>query len=200
LAAATGLLNLMSWSLANLDSEGAENIGLQACNQHLCTLVIGNVEVAKGEVLYSITCQGCNLTTHISSLNKDRDTLIVVQPPYVLVPTNSLGDWYANRDLQVVKEIKGFLLREKRMVGLITAGIAALVTTIATAATASGALTQAVQNAYYVNNLTTNVTCALEAQVQTDDKMDVSFNMLEVVVIAQGNELDAIKYRQGFLC
>jgi hypothetical protein len=53
-------------------------------------------------------------------------------------------------------------------VGLTTADIVAFVTMIATAATAAVALIQAVQNAHSVNNLTTNVTYALEAQVQID--------------------------------
>jgi hypothetical protein len=61
------------------------------------------------------------------------------------------------------------------------------------------ASTQAVQNAYYVNNLTKNVTYALEAQVQIDDKMDVCLIILEAIVITLGNELDAIKYQQGLL-
>jgi lysylphosphatidylglycerol synthetase-like protein (DUF2156 family) len=116
------------------------------------------------------------------------------------VSTNILGDWYADKGLQVVKEIKGFLHREKRMMRLIIAGTVALVTMIATAATAPVALTQAVQNADYVNNLTKNVTYAPEAQVQIDDKMDVCINMLEAVVITLGNELDATKYRQASLC
>jgi hypothetical protein len=104
------------------------------------------------------------------------------------------------RGLQVVKETKGFLLREKRIVGLIIAGIAAFVTMIATATTASVALTQAVQNAHYVNNLTKNVTYALEAQMRIDDKRDVCLNILEAAVITLGNELDAMKYQQGLLC
>jgi hypothetical protein len=66
----------------------------------------------------------------------------MVQLSYVLVPTNILGDWHANKALQVVKEIKGISLKEKRMVGLIIAGTMALVTMIATAATAAVALTQ----------------------------------------------------------
>jgi hypothetical protein len=48
--------------------------------------------------------------------------------------------------------------------------------------------------------LTKNVTYALEAQVQTDDKMDVHINILEAAVITLGNELDTIKYQQGLLC
>jgi hypothetical protein len=59
-AAAIGLLNLKSWSLAGLDSGGAEKISLQACVQHPYVLVISNAKVAKGEGLHSIACQGCN--------------------------------------------------------------------------------------------------------------------------------------------
>jgi hypothetical protein len=98
--------------LASLDSGGAEKIGLQACIQHPYTLVTGDINLAKGEGLYSITCQ-----EYICSHNKGKDILIIVQPPYVLVPTNILGDWYANRGLQIVKEIKVLLLRKKRWWG-----------------------------------------------------------------------------------
>jgi hypothetical protein len=48
--------------------------------------------------------------------------------------------------------------------------------------------------------LTKNVSYALEAQVQIDDKMNVCFNILEAVVIILGNELDALKYQQELLC
>jgi hypothetical protein len=79
-------------------------------------------------------------------------------------------------------------------VGLIIVGIVTLVTMIATAATSVVALTQAVQNSHYVNNLTKTVTYALEAQVQIDDKMDAHLNILEAVIITLDNELDVIKY------
>jgi hypothetical protein len=105
-------------------------------------LVIGIVEVAKGEGLENIVFQGCNLTTHISSHNKDKDILIMAQPFYVLVPTNILGDWYTDRGPQVVKELKGPLLREKRMEGLCIAGILVFVTMMAMDASATAALTQ----------------------------------------------------------
>jgi hypothetical protein len=66
---------------------------------------------------------------------------------------------------------------------------------IATAATATVALTQAAQNANYVNNLTKNVTlCRLMTRWM------FSLNIFEAVVITLGNELDAIKYQQGLLC
>jgi hypothetical protein len=39
-----------------------------------------------------------------------------------------------------------------------------------------------------------NVTYALEAQVQIDNKMDVCLNILDAMVITLGSELDARKY------
>jgi hypothetical protein len=69
----------------------------------------------------------------------------------MLVPTNFMGLWYHDRGLQVVKEIKSLLVREKRFVGLLIAGIVAAITAIATMATAVVALSQSIQNAHYVN-------------------------------------------------
>jgi hypothetical protein len=77
--------------------------------------------------------------------------LIVKQSPYILVCTNFTGQWYHDRGLQVVKEIKSLLVREKRFVGLLIAGIVAAITAIATMATAAVALSQSIQNAHYIN-------------------------------------------------
>jgi hypothetical protein len=66
--------------------------------------------------------------------------LTVKQSPYILVPTNFTGTWCHNRGLQVVKEIKSLLVREKRFVGLLIAGIVAAITATATMATAAVAL------------------------------------------------------------
>jgi hypothetical protein len=41
--------------------------------------------------------------------------LIVKKSPYILVPTNFMGSWYHDRGLQVVKEIKTLLVREKKI-------------------------------------------------------------------------------------
>jgi hypothetical protein len=51
-----------------------------------------------------------------------------------------MGPWYHDRGLQVVKEIKIFLVREKRFVGLMITGIIVAITAIATMITAAVAL------------------------------------------------------------
>jgi hypothetical protein len=97
-------------------------------------------------------------------------SLAVRYIPYLLVPTNFTGPWCHKKGIQVIKEVKSLLVREKRVVGLIIAGIVATITAIATMATASVALSQGIQNAYYINTLIQNVTYALQQQVSIDEK------------------------------
>jgi hypothetical protein len=80
--------------------------------------------------------------------------LIVKQIPYILVSPNFMGPLYHDRGLQVVKEIKSLLVREKRFVGLLKAGIVAAITATAAMATAAVALSQSIQNAHYINTST----------------------------------------------
>jgi hypothetical protein len=69
------------------------------------------------------------------------------------VPTNFIGPWDHNRGLQVDKEVKAKLGREKRFVGLLVAGIIAAIAAIAAVATTAVALSQSIQKAHYVNTL-----------------------------------------------
>jgi hypothetical protein len=56
--------------------------------------------------------------------------------------------------------MESLLVREKRFVGLLIAGIVAAMTAIATMATATVAFSQSIQTAHYANTLTQNVSCA----------------------------------------
>jgi hypothetical protein len=67
--------------------------------------------------------------------------LVVRHIPYLLVPTNFTGPWYYDKVLQVIKEVKGLLVREKRVVDIITR-IVAIITAITAMVTASVALSQ----------------------------------------------------------
>jgi hypothetical protein len=62
--------------------------------------------------------------------------------PCFLLPTNFTGPWYHDKGLQVIKKVKSLLVREKRVIGLIIAGIVAAITAITTMATAAVALSQ----------------------------------------------------------
>jgi hypothetical protein len=117
-----------------------------------------------------------------------------------LVPTNFTGPWYHDRGLQVVKEIKSLLVKEKRFVGLLRAGIVAAITAIATMATTAVALSQSIQNSHSVNTLTQNVSYALQQQVAMDEKIDIWLNSLEAALLAMGDEVQMLKFHQDLLC
>ena len=57
-----------------------------------------------------------------------------------MIPVNVTGPRYADASLQVLEELHKVLSLPKRAVGLIVAGIIALVTVLASAATAAAAL------------------------------------------------------------
>jgi|UPI0000F4CE1B hypothetical protein len=67
--------------------------------------------------------------------------MVVYQPVFVLLPVNITGPWYPEKSLQVLEEVSRALSRNKRIVGFIIAGIAALIKLVAST-TAAIALTQ----------------------------------------------------------
>jgi hypothetical protein len=87
---------------------------------------MGNLNTTKNGLIYEINCLTCHLTACTSTYNKGKTILVVRHIPYFLVPTIFTGPWYHNKDLQVTKEVKGLLVREKRVIGLIIAGILAI--------------------------------------------------------------------------
>jgi hypothetical protein len=117
-----------------------------------------------------------------------------------LVPTNFTGPWYQDRRLQVIKEIKSLLVREKRFVGLLIAGIVAATPAIATMTAAAVALSQSIQNAHYVNILTQNVSFAFQQQVAIDEKIDIHLNSREAALLVIGDEVQMLKFHQDLLC
>jgi hypothetical protein len=128
---------------------------LQACVQHPFALLAGSINISKNGTLFDISCSNYSLTSCVDNYISG-SLLIVKQSPYILVPTNFMGPWYHDRGLLVVKEIKTLLVREKRFVGFVIAGIIVAITAIATMTTGAVALSQSIQNAYYVNTLTQN--------------------------------------------
>jgi hypothetical protein len=115
--------------------------------------------------------------------------LVVRYIPYLLIPTNFTSPWYHGKGLQVIKEVKSLLMREKRVIGLIIIGIVAAITSVATMATAAVALSQSIQNSHYINTLIWNVTYTLQQQMFIYEKIDVHLNTLEVALLTMGDEL-----------
>ena len=75
--------------------------------------------------------------------------MVVYQPVFVLLSVSITGPWYSEKSLQVLEEVSQALSRSKRVVGLIIAGIAALVSLIANTTASAIALTQEVKDSYF---------------------------------------------------
>jgi hypothetical protein len=141
LRAATATINLTSHSGSSVI------IGLQACVQHPFALLAGSINIPKNRTIFDISCSNCNLTSCVDNYINGR-LLIVKQSPNILVHANFTGPWCHDRGLHVVKNIKPLLVREKRFVGLLVAGIVTAIIAIATMIIAAVALSQSIQNAH----------------------------------------------------
>ena len=103
------------------------------------------------DMLFELECKNCVLTNclpvHLPSPQTGPVTVfLTTQPPYLLLPVEIEGPWYANYGYhQFAVEMQLQLKRLKCFLGLLMAGITALVPLIATAAAASVALSQSIQ-------------------------------------------------------
>ena len=137
------------------------------------TACVININITLRGKHFNVSCINCNLSNCMSNVPDHTIVMILHQPAFVMLPVNVTGPWYAERGLQVIEELKNALCRQKRVVGLIIAGITAVVSLIAaTAATAAVALSHTVQTAHYVNQLSRNVTMALGTQEDIDAKLE----------------------------
>lgn len=114
---------------------------------------MGNVTITAYDSVYNVSCERCNLTNCITSVEEGTKVVVLYQPAFVMIPVNITGPWYDEKSLQVWKEVNIALACTKRFVGLLIAGITALITLVALATAAAVALTQTIQTAHYVNDL-----------------------------------------------
>lgn len=138
---------------------------MRACLPEPYAFLTGNFSVNSTNVM----CTECNIMNCINSSSVS--FLLVKQPSYVYIPVNLTHDWYADRGTEVLEIVTQRLLsRQKRVLGLIIAGIAALITAITVTTVASVSLSQSIQTANYVNDLTVNISKALKNQERMDEK------------------------------
>nr|XP_055169714.1 endogenous retrovirus group K member 13-1 Env polyprotein-like [Nyctereutes procyonoides]XP_055169715.1 endogenous retrovirus group K member 13-1 Env polyprotein-like [Nyctereutes procyonoides]XP_055169716.1 endogenous retrovirus group K member 13-1 Env polyprotein-like [Nyctereutes procyonoides]XP_055169717.1 endogenous retrovirus group K member 13-1 Env polyprotein-like [Nyctereutes procyonoides]XP_055169718.1 endogenous retrovirus group K member 13-1 Env polyprotein-like [Nyctereutes proc len=157
------------------------------------------------DMLFELGCKNCVLTNCLPVLLPSLHTgpvtiFLTMQPPYLLLPVEIEGPWYANYGYQFAVEMQLQLKRLKRFLGLLIAGIAALVALIATAATASVALSQGVQTARYVNHLAKNVSYVVSTEERIDQKILGRLDGLEEAVEFLGNQLSLLKNQMSLVC
>jgi hypothetical protein len=123
---------------------------------------------------YDITCEHCILTNCINNsrpLDQKR-ILIGKQPALVMLPVQINGTCYDNPGVQALLEIQKDLTRHKRVIGLIIAGVLALVSLIASVVASTVTLSQSIQTAHCVNHLVKNVSLTIISQKAIDKKIE----------------------------
>lgn len=145
--------------------------------------------------MFNISCKNCHLTNCITNIPLGKQVVVLHQPAFVMLPVNISEPWYSDKGLQVWEELSGALSRPRRFIGLLIAGITALVAMIAAASAAAIALTQTVQTAHFINDLPKNVSTALGTQESIDKKMEEKLNALYDMVQYLGEEIQSLKLR-----
>lgn len=117
-----------------------------------------------------------------------------------MVPVNVSESWYNDKGSQLFKEINTQLDGSKRFIGLLIAGISALVTLIASSTAAAFALPHSIQTAHHVNMLSKNVSQILGTQEFIDVKIEQKLNALYDTVNILGDELQGLKLKLSLDC
>lgn len=125
---------------------------------------------------------------------------LVMQPPFLFVPVEVEGPWYANYGYQFALELEKYIKRPKRFVELVIAGIAALISLIATATVSTVALTQSVHTTEHVNRLSQNVSRTLRVQKTIDHKILTRLDGLKEAVEYLGTQLSILKNQMSLVC
>lgn len=151
--------------------------------------------------LYKVKCYNCTLTNCLTKDNGNiKIMLIVRQPPYVMIPVNITGDWYDNQGTRILQLLNNQLFRPKRFVAALILGITALISVIASLTVSAIALTKEVHTATFADQLSKNVTLALNTQEIIDRKLNDKVDALEEAVLAIGQELLTLKIKLALRC
>lgn len=175
-------------------------VNVTACVPDPYALLIGKVNISHRNSTFNVTCTNCQLTNCIANIPWGEQVVVLHQPAFVMLPVDLSEPWYDDHSVQVWRELTSALSRPRRFVGLLIAGIMALVTLIATSTAAAVALTQTVQTAHFVNNLSKNVSTALGTQEAIDNKVEEKLNALYDTVQYMGEEIQALKLRTRLDC
>ncbi|XP_054569932.1 endogenous retrovirus group K member 7 Env polyprotein-like isoform X1 [Eptesicus fuscus] len=175
-------------------------VNVTACVPEPYALLVGKVNISHQSQTFNVTCVNCLLTNCIANVPWGEQVVVLHQPAFVMVPVNLSEPWYNDHSLQVWREVTSALSRPRRFIRLLIAGVTALITLIATAAAAAAALTQEVQTAHFVNDLSKNVSTALGTQEAINRKIEEKLNALYDMVMYLGEEIDGLKVRNKLQC
>lgn len=172
-----------------------------ACVKHPHVLLIGNVTIhVIDNSQFNVSCINCKLSCCVTWLPKKQRVMVLHQSSFVMLPVNISGEWYSDKGYQLIVTLEAALSRPIRAVGLIIAGITALIVLIASSVTAAVSLSQTVQTATYVNLLSKNVSTALGTQELIDQKLSAKIDALYEMLFWIGDEVQALKIKTRLSC
>lgn len=126
--------------------QDGKQYAVTACVQAPSVILVGGIQISKGQSMFNISCPNCHLTNCVDPRDTGQSLLVLRQPPYVVIPTTIEGPWCDDPGMQALEEINKGLSRERRAVRLMVAGLAAVISIIATAITATIFFKQFYQN------------------------------------------------------
>ena len=122
--------------------------------------------------MFNVSCIDCILSNRVSVLKTIMSVMVVYQLSFVLLTLSITGPWYSGKSLHILEKVSQALSRSKRAVGLIIAGIAALIALIASTTASAIALTQEVKTTNFANHLAKNVTNVLSIKEDLDSHLE----------------------------
>uniref|UniRef100_A0A8I3XCY6 Retroviral envelope protein GP41-like domain-containing protein n=1 Tax=Callithrix jacchus TaxID=9483 RepID=A0A8I3XCY6_CALJA len=186
---------------SNVDKP-VQTFSICSCIAAPYALLLGPVSFQVQNGHYTISCLNRLLTNCIDASMFPVDTILVVhQPPYVMLPVSISGPWYDEHSYSLFYKTQSLLLwRQKRFLGILIAEIIAIVSVIASTATAAVSISKSVNTAVYVNHLAKNVSIAMGSQMSIDDKLEAKLNALEQTVTILGDKVYNLQNRLSFRC
>lgn len=175
-----------------------KNVTVMACVPEPYVLLIGNFSISFSSPIYNTSCINCNITNCVT---QGVDSVVILkQPSFVMLPVNLTQPWYKEKSEAILNRIISELARSKRFIGMMIAGIVALVTLVASASASAISLTQEINTAHFVNQLMFNVTTVMTAQEEWDQKIEQKLNILYDTVNLIGDELQQLETLQRLQC
>ncbi|XP_023978976.1 endogenous retrovirus group K member 7 Env polyprotein-like [Physeter macrocephalus] len=185
------------WKLALTYS----NMPVITCVAPPYTLLIGSINIvnsSKGG--YNISCVNCIFGSCMFPSAGAQSVLILKQPMYVMVPVHLKEPWYENTGVQAWVELSKALQGRRRFIGWLIVSLLALAVLSATAATAGLALSQSINDAHFVNQLSQNTSLALSLQSHIDLQVNNKLDEFKNAVWGIGDQMAALKLRMRLAC
>ncbi|XP_014394111.1 PREDICTED: endogenous retrovirus group K member 13-1 Env polyprotein-like [Myotis brandtii] len=142
--------------------------------------------------LYEGSCTGCTLYHCINSTFQKDSLMILKQPAFAWVPTNLTEPWESHQTYKLLHDLVKILKRQKIFLGMLIAGIFALVMLLTSVGIATSSMIQSVQTSQFVQKVKENVTKTLSIQKRIDSQFEIELWALKSTVLWMGDKIHSL--------